>query len=261
MFNRRASLRLSTIAILLDLHNYGDVHPMLFGSDQKWYPKSARGRLKDEAMADAAAAGLVDRRGQLDSYFLDVLPLLSGGDVEYTAGIWRGENLSTVLASANRMEAIIAVSDGERAEIVGLRNERLAEALVRQLPECRPGGGGTFNVPLAEVLGETSPYGGGGYTSSNIFDGASSDYNIYKELISLPRHGYAELYVATRHEGRRNRLEPPIRVYDTIKGRWFVQQINERGREPWLVGAPATIADLVQRLYKELNTLTVIRHR
>jgi hypothetical protein len=189
-------------------------------------------------------AGLLDRQGRLDAEFLDWLPLLTNASLEYYGWVHDGQRTYGILAAARGLQGIIAVRVEDGIALKPVPRDRLADALVAELPDVRPGGGRPLVIRVAE-LAEAA-------REDRI---PSWDIRDLANVLQRPVSGTGELYAARRDElNRYHRLEQPLHYADTDWGRYLNYTLGT-GDDAEIHLAPAHPTALIEHLLRLEQTL------
>jgi ESX secretion-associated protein EspG len=240
------TLPAETLARLVALEQLGELHitlkPMAV-----WRPRDVEHETETRVRAEFAGMGLFDRRGRLDVELVASLAVLCRPGVEFYGWINDGEKTVGVLAAAIGREAILAVRDGDSVSLRQIRPESLADELVGQTAEVRPGRGEAFSLLQSDALASV---GGRRATEAGVGSRpASAEVRLAQKIAELPTTGGGQLYVAVRDGvGRRRATEQPLRYADTVHGRWLNHMTDAGNGERRVLIAPASRRDLVIRL-------------
>ncbi|HWD02413.1 MAG TPA: ESX secretion-associated protein EspG [Amycolatopsis sp.] len=238
---------LEALAALAEREQVGSLHVTL-RPEPVWLSDVERedaARRVDKALAEA---GLVDARGRATVAFLDWLPLLARPAEEYYGWVAAEGRTYGVLAAGGGLQAVLAVSDGEHVGVQEADRQRLAEALVDQLPRVGAGGGSPRAVRVAD-LAEAAKRGEDAYP-------LEPELADIVNLVQRPVHGSGELYAARRDDvGRRVCLDEPLHYADTDWGR-YLSYTTGTGPDAEIHLGPAAPADLTRTLRELAAGLT-----
>lgn len=243
MLDRPVTLPVSTLARTIRANNLGELHITL-APTTSWAPREAEQAADDQARAEIARLGLIDRRGRLDADLEASLTLLCKPRAEFYGWINEGDNTIGVLAAATGRDAILAVRNGDTAYLTQAEPERLPELLVAQTPEVAPARGQAITVALADMRQAPT----GRMTVGVGTRQGSAESRLAERIMETPTTGGGQLYTAVRDSmGRRLSVDHPLRYADTIHGRWL--NLTVAGSEPRVIIAPADRRALVGRLH------------
>jgi ESX secretion-associated protein EspG len=233
----RSTVELSVYPLISLIHkeNLGDPHPILAGGElymsHRFVSESERW-----LRGELAEAGLADRSQLAD--FTGMLSIIQAARTEFYGWVTTQDDSYSVLAAAHGRNAFVLIRRGEYVSFRRVSPERLAEALVDQLPDVPAGQGESISVAAAEL----------GSTSGTVLRGASGTTRSEpaRRLIALfrtPRRGVAKLYSARRDDaGNRVRSREWLDLFDVSEGRWAVHTTAGRGeRIINAVAAPPTL--------------------
>lgn len=204
------SLPLDALAGAVEREKMGTLH-LVLRPEPMWLPdeeKLAADRRMRETLREA---GLLDRQGRLDIEFLDWLPLLTNASLEYYGWVHDGQRTYGILAAARGLQGIVAVRVNDGIALKPVHRDRLADALVAELPEVRPGGGRPLVIRVADLQEAAR--------EDRI---PSWDIRDLVNVLQRPVTGTGELYAAHRDElNRYHRMERPLHYADTDWGRYL----------------------------------------
>lgn len=208
-----ARLPARLLAALIEREGLGELHPTLAAAPT-W--RDTHDPACDKQLT---ALGWRDRDGGLDREVASSLAVLCRPDVAYYGWLTHHGTTTAVLAAAIAREGVLAVRRADdMIRLRGVCARRLAQRLVAQLPEARPGAGVPLVVPLSEL-----------HATSRV----AHDVLRVRRLLSLPVTGSGELYASRR--------TAPLCYVDTAAGRYAVAVLGSDsvwvgpGREPALV--------------------------
>lgn len=200
----------------------------------------------DGAVRDAlAGAGVLRGPGEVDRNLMDLLPLLVVPAVEYYGWFTVDGAIRGVLAAAGAMDAIISVRAGDHVRLAATSRDRLADALLAELPAAPPGTGEMVTVTAADLEQLHAPAG------PNARDVPPHVAELLR-AVKRPVLGGGELYAASRDQVGRRTVRGPVRYADTPQGR-FLNYSTGTGRTLELVHAPATREALIAALHRAEN--------
>ena len=205
-----------------------------------------RGPLRREVDTLITELGWRDRRGELEREVVATLTVLCKPAVEFYGWITDQDDTIGVLAASIAREAVLAVrhSDGT-VQLSNIHSGRLAEHLVAQTPDIRPGRMTPFTVSLAEVR-STDRTGRQRTATGASIRRAAPEVRLAKAFATTPTTGAGHLYVAVRDADgiRRDHEDTPVSYLDNVDGR-YVERLAGTGMA---TVRPATRADLVTEL-------------
>jgi hypothetical protein len=242
----RVDVPVEALAALAEREQAGQLHVTL-RPEPVWLSDAERAEAGKRIDAALAEAGLVDARGRTTVDFLDWLPLLVSPARECYGWVGTGGRTYGVLAAAKGLQAVLAVSDGTHVGVQEIDRNRLAEALVEQLPPVGPGGGHPRSVRVADLT-EAARRGSGAYP----LDPAIADV---VSLVQRPVTGSGELYAGRRDDvGRHTCLGQPLHYADTDWGRYFSFTTGSGDDAVIHVGpaGPRELADVLTELAETL---------
>ncbi|SMD16364.1 EspG family protein [Kibdelosporangium aridum] len=234
MLPRPVRLPVDALATLLRQERIGEL-PEVLAPAAVWRPRDEVQAAQASAYEEAKRLGWLDRHGRLDVDVAAALSVLCRASVEYYGWIARRRS---ILAAATGREAILAVRDDTEISLRKAKASKLAEALVGQLPDMRPGSGTPVSVPVDELR-----------AAARKRRPARPDLRQVLQVMAQPSAGSGELWVAVRDSlGRRTEVTHPLRYADTKWGRFLNLATVSSGGDLWLTVAPASPSELVTRL-------------
>ncbi|WAL67033.1 ESX secretion-associated protein EspG [Amycolatopsis cynarae] len=237
------SLPLAALAGAVERENVGTLH-LVLSPEPMWLSDTEKAAARQQMLDTLAEAGLLDRRGRLDTDFLDWLPLLTRPSLEYYGWVHDGERTYGVLAAARGLQGIVAVRVGDGIALRPVPRDRLPEALIAELPERHAGGGRPLTVRVADLEDAAR--------EDRI---PSRDVRDLVDVLRRPVTGTGELYVGRRDElNRYTRLEQPLHYADTDWGRYLNYTLGT-GRDAEIHLAPGHPAALIEHLLRLEQTL------
>ncbi|WP_236788967.1 ESX secretion-associated protein EspG [Amycolatopsis sp. GM8] len=237
------TLPLDALAGAVERENLGTLH-LVLRPEPIWLPDTEK-LAAEQRMRDALQeAGLLNRRGQLDVEFLDWLPLLTSASVEYYGWVHDGQKTYGILTAARGLQGIVAIRVGDGIALKPIQREHLAEALIAELPDVRPGGGRPLMIRVAELE-----------AASREDRRPSWDIRDLVNVLQRPVTGTGELYAARRDDlNRYHRLEEPLHYADTDWGR-YLNYSSGTGKEAAVHLAPGSPGALIEHLLRLEQTL------
>jgi len=242
----RATVELSVHPLIALIHkeNLGDPHPVLAGGEEYVSHRFAS-EAEQTLRTELAQAGLADR-GQLAD-FTGMLSIIQTARTEFYGWVTSDTDTYALLVAANGRNAFALSRHGDRVRFRRIGADRLAEALVDQLPDGPPGRGESISVREAEVT-EAGPRPVLRRASGPT---RSAQARQLDALLRTPRHGAAKLYAARRDDnGNRIRSREWLTLLDLANGRWAVYTTT--GRSEQAVNAVAATPTLVATRLTEL---------
>lgn len=239
----RSAVELAVYPLFALIHqeNLGDPHPVLAGGE-RYVSHRFAGEGERWLRAELAEAGVHDR-GQLAD-FIGMLSIVQRARTEFYGWVKETDESYAVLAAAHGHSAFALTRHGDRVRFERTRSDRLAEALVRRLPDVPPGRGKSISVPEAEVTRS------GPRPMLRRASGAALNEQTRRldGLFRAPPRGLAKLYAAHRDDaGNRVRSRQWLDLIDTVDGRWAVYSTAGRG-ERMVNAVPATPRLVTEKL-------------
>lgn len=237
------SLPLEALAGAIERENAGSLH-LVLRPEPMWLSDAEKLAAERRMRETLEEAGLLDRRGRLDVDFLDWLPLLTNASLEYYGWVHDGQRTYGILAAARGLQGIIAVRVDDGIALKPVARDRLADALVAELPDVRPGGGRPLVIRVVEL------------EEAGREDRIPSwDIRDLVNVLQRPVSGTGELYAARRDElNRYHRLEQPLHYADTDWGRYLNYTVGA-GSDAEIHLAPGHHSTLVEHLLRLEQTL------
>jgi hypothetical protein len=240
-----SAVELSVYPLISLIHkeNLGDPHPVLAGGELYMSHRFAS-ESERWLRAELAEAGLADRSRLAD--FTGMLSIIQAARTEFYGWVTTHDDSYSVLAAAHGRNAFALVRRGEYVSFQRVSPERLAEAMVDQLPDVPAGHGESISVAAAEL----------GSTSGVVLRGASGTTRSEQArrlnaLFRTPRRGVAKLYAARRDDaGNRVRSREWLDLFDVSEGRWAVHTTTGRGER--IINAVAAPPALIAAKLTEL---------
>ncbi|MGB3442315.1 MAG: ESX secretion-associated protein EspG [Actinophytocola sp.] len=232
--------------------NLGDPHPVLAGGELYVSPRFARDAER-ALREDLTGAGL-DDQDQLGELRNTLALVHRSARTEYYGWMKRGDEISAVLvAGVGRISAAL-IRTGDRVRVERADSTRLAESLLRRLPEARAGHGESITLREADYSSARRKSVGSVMRRSAAT--LPEQVRRLNTLLRAPRHAVARLYAASRDDsGNRTRSQEWISVLDLEHGRWAVYASFGRG-ERAITAVPGTpqlltgkLTELLRRTY------------
>lgn len=242
----RAAVELSVHPLIALIHkeNLGDPHPVLAGGEEYVSHRFAS-EAEQTLRTELARAGLADRGRLAD--FTGMLSIIQTARTEFYGWVTSGTDTCALLVAANGRNAFAMSRHGDRVRFRRIGADRLAEALVDQLPDVPPGRGESISVREAEVT-EAGPRPVLRRASGPA---RSAQARRLDTLLRTPRHSAAKLYAARRDDnGNRIRSREWLTLLDLADGRWAVYTTTSRSEQT--VNAVAATPTLVTTRLTEL---------
>lgn len=239
------SLPLDALASAVERANAGTLH-LVLRPEPVWLPeneKLAAERRMHEALAEA---GLLTRDDRLDTEFLDWLPLLTNASVEYYGWVHDGQRTYGILAAGRGLQGVVAVRVDDGIAIKPVHRDGLAEALVAELPDVRPGGGRRLVIRVAELE-----------AAGREDQIPSYDIRDLVNVLQRPVSGTGELHVARRDTlGRYHRIDQPLHYADTDWGRYlnYTAGTGEDAEIHLAPGHPTALIDTLKEMEHGLSS-------
>ncbi|MGH3621043.1 MAG: ESX secretion-associated protein EspG, partial [Sciscionella sp.] len=161
------------------------------------------------------------------------------------------------LAASDAGTSVLAILDDEYLELRPVDPRALAESLVDLAVPCPARAGRTLSVPVSEIDEHGRALAPATTTFTSVNEpGPSADAERLERLLSEPRSGAGQLYVAQRDAaGRRRRCRHPINYLDTTSGRVYTSVVVNTIGEDSIIATPATGQTLVDRVREMHRTL------
>ena len=202
--------------------------------------------------------GLADRR-RLAPEVADALRLLANPLREINGSVHTGTGRVRLLAGSRGDWAVLAVLDDHRLLVRTGPAGELCTAVARQLPDRPAGPGSSVSVP-SELLAE--PAGGGktGLTAEQVENRLvrggikPADARSFVTMIRGPKPGGGKFGAARRdRNGTRHPAGAALVYLATERGGYTLQPLRGPDGSAWTTLAPATLAQLAQRLGQLLD--------
>lgn len=246
----RSAVELSVYPLfsVIQQENLGDPHPV-FGGGEGYVSPRFDAEARRWLRAELAEAGLSDRDRMTD--FTGMLSIVQTARVEFYGWVTVGDDTYAVLAAAHGHNAFALTRRGDRVSFRRVRPDRLAEAVLEQLPDLPPGRGESISVREAEV-GRAGPRPVMRRASGGVPQ--SEQVRRFNALVRTPRLGGAKFYAARRDDaGQRIRSQSWLDLIDLPGGRWAIYATTARG-ERTVNAVPATAPLVAAKLNDLLRT-------
>jgi len=245
----RSAVELSVHPLVSLIHkeNLGDPHPV-FAGGERYVSHRYTGDAERELRAELADAGLADRDQLAD--FTGMLATIQRARTEFYGWATGNDDTYGVLAAAHGRSAFALRRHGDRVVFQRANADRLADALLEQLPDVPPARGESLSVREQEI-NSSAPRPVLRRSSGPV---RSEQARRLDTLLRTPRNGGAKLYAARRDEaGNRIRSRTWLDLIDLPDGRWAIHLTVNRG-ERTINAAPATPALVAARFIELLRT-------
>jgi ESX secretion-associated protein EspG len=239
-------LSVHPLVSLIHKENLGDPHPV-FAGGEAYVSHRFVAEAERELRAELASAGLGDRDRLAD--FTGMLSVIQRARTEFYGWVIDNQGAYAILAAAHGRSAFALTRRDDRVTFQRVGADRLAEAILEQLPDIPPARAESFSVREAEMT-STAPRPVLRKSSGPV---RSEQAKRLDALLRAARSGGAKLYAASRDEdGHRIRSRAWLDLIDLPDGRWAVH-LTTRG-ERTINAAPATAAFVAARLTDLLRT-------
>ncbi|WP_410668409.1 ESX secretion-associated protein EspG [Amycolatopsis sp. cmx-4-68] len=183
----KAAFSLDTLLTAMRNAGCGDPHPVL-AKGLRYIPPSATHRINREAFEELSEYGLT-QGDRFTPEFEDVLHLIDRPGKEFFAHARDMAGQIGVLVAVHGRTAVTVVCRDDRVELQGVSPDtHPADALVANLPPCRPAPIRAFSLPQEDFQRQPE---------SDIFDDAPARSREAQELDALfqqPYFGVGQLY-------------------------------------------------------------------
>ncbi|MGH3824441.1 MAG: ESX secretion-associated protein EspG [Pseudonocardiaceae bacterium] len=204
------------------------------------------------------ARGLADRRGVAPDVE-DSLRLLASPLQEINGTVQTGRARVRLLAGSRGEWAVLAMLDEHRLLVRTGPASELCSAVARQLPD-RPAGPGSSVSVLSELLAQPAHGGKPGLTGEQLENRLvrsgvkPADARSFTTMIRGPKPGGGTFGAARRdRHGTRHSAGAALVYLATERGGYTVQPVRGPDGTAWTTLAPATLAQLAQRLGQLLD--------
>lgn len=204
------------------------------------------------------ARGLADRR-QLAPEVEDALRLLANPLCEINGSVHAGAARVRLLAGSRGDWAVLAMLDDHRLLVRTGPAGELCTAVARQLPDRPAGPGSSVSVPselLAQPAGGGRPGLTGEQLENRLIRGGvkPDDARSFTAMIRGPKPGGGKFGAARRdRNGSRHPAGAALVYLATERGGYTLQPLRGPDGSAWTTLAPATLAQLAQRLGQLLD--------
>ncbi|MGK3207688.1 ESX secretion-associated protein EspG [Amycolatopsis sp. MEPSY49] len=183
-----ARFSLTTLLTAMRATGCGDPHPVLAGG-LRYVPPSAAARVNREAFEELSEYGFT-QGDRFTPEFEDVLHLLDRPSKQFYAYARDVTEQIGILTASRGRTAVTVVCRGEHVELTGVSpDSHPADALVAELPPCRPAPIKPFSLPQQEFQDTQAV--------SDVFDDAPARSRAAQQLDAFfqqPHFGLGQLY-------------------------------------------------------------------
>ncbi|SDD44905.1 ESX secretion-associated protein EspG [Actinokineospora iranica] len=250
--NRPVVLSASGLARVVRDESIGRL-PLVLEPAARWRPDAEERAAGAAARAEIARVGGVDRRGRLDADLAATFTVLCRPAVEFYGWYRAGDREVAALVAAIGRDAVLAVRDRDTVTLAQVDPDRLPDVLAAQTPDTPPARGQAVTVVADEMRAAAA---GQRHTAAGVgIRQVGADIRLAQRITALPVTGGGQLYVAVRDGGgRRSAVRQPLRVADTVQGRWLNYTPPNDGSR--VVFAPGDRPAVVGRLREMWRALT-----
>jgi hypothetical protein len=206
------------------------------------------------------ARGLADRRGVAPDV-ADALRLLANPQLEINGSVHAGAASVRLLAGSRGDWAVLAMLDAHRLLVRTGPASELCTAVARQLPDRSAGPGSSVSVP-SELLAQPAQDGKPGLTGEQLGNRLvrggvkPADARSFTSMIRGPKSGGGRFGAARRdHNGTRHPTGAALVYFATERGGYTLQPVRGADGTTWTTLAPATLAQLAQRIGALLDSI------
>ncbi len=206
------------------------------------------------------ARGLADQRS-LAPDLEDSLRLLASPVREINGWVQTGVVRVRLLAGSRGEWGALAMLDEHRLVVRTGPARELCTAVARQLPDRPAGPGSSVSVP-SELLAQPAPDGQRGLTADQLENRLirggvkSADAQAFVAMLHGPKPGGGKFSVARRdRDGRRHSAGAAVTYLVTERGGYTLQPVRGPDRAEWTTLAPATLAQVAQRMGQLLDSV------
>jgi hypothetical protein len=204
--------------------------------------------------------GLADRRG-VTPEVEDALRLLAHPVLEINGSVHAGSAHARLLAGSRGEWAVLAMLDAHRLLVRTGPAGELCTAVARQLPDRPAGPGSSVSLP-SQLLAQPAPDGKPGLTGQQLENRLvrggvkAEDAQSFVAMIRGPKPGGGSFGAARRdRNGTRHTAAATLVYLATERGGYTVQPVRGVDGTAWTTLAPATLAQLAQRLGQLLDDI------
>lgn len=202
--------------------------------------------------------GLADRRG-IAPDVEDSLRLLASPQREVNGQLHSGDARVRLLAGSRGDWAVLAMLDDHRLLVRTGPAGELCTAVARQLPDRPAGPGSSVSVP-SELLEQPTQDGKPGLTGEQLANRLvrggvkPADAQSFATMIRGPKPGGGRFGAARRdRNGTRHSAGAALIYLATERGGYTLQPLRGPDGTAWTTLAPATLAQLAQRIDQLLD--------
>jgi hypothetical protein len=206
------------------------------------------------------ARGLADHRS-LAPMLEDPLRLLASPAREIYGWVQTGSAQVRLLAGSRGEWGVLAMLDEHRLVVRTGPAGELCTAVARQLPDRPAGPGSSVSVP-SELLERPARDGQRGLTGEQLENRLirggvkPPDARAFVAMVHGPKPGGGKFGVARRdRDGRRHPAGVALVYLATERGGYTLQPVRGADRSEWTTLAPATLAQVAQRLGQLLDSI------
>ncbi|MGH3800118.1 MAG: ESX secretion-associated protein EspG [Pseudonocardiaceae bacterium] len=208
------------------------------------------------------ARGLADHRS-LAPALADPVRLLASPAREINGWGQAGRAQVRVLAGSRGEWGVLAMLDAHRLLVRTGPASELCPAVARQLPD-RPAGPGSSVSVSSELLAQPSPDAQHGITGKQLENRLirggvkPDDARAFAAMVRGSKPGGGKFGVACRdRDGRRYPAGVALVYLATERGGYTLQPVRGPDRSEWTTLAPATLAQLAQRISQLLDSVRI----
>lgn len=227
------------LAALIEWEGVGEPH-LVLRPPRVWREPAEQAELSRAAFDALAGSGVLSGQGQVDQHLRDVLPLLTAPLIDYSGWFTDEGRTKGVLAAAGALDAVVAVRDGDLVRVASASRDRLAAAMIAELPDVPAGKGSRLEVTGADIEHLHAP---SGVAERQVPENVAQ---LIKAVRRPVRDG-GELYTASRDAVGRSVTRGPVWFADTDDGR-YLNHTSGVGDTLTIVHEPATTAALISAL-------------
>ncbi len=204
--------------------------------------------------------GLADRRG-VEPEVADSLRLLANPQHEINGSVHAGTTPVRLLAGSRGDWAVLAMLAAHRLLVRTGPAGELCTAVARQLPDRPAGPGSSVSVP-SELLAQPAQDGKPGLTGEQLENRlvrggfAPPHARSFATMIRGPKSGGGKFGAARRdRNGTRHPAGAALVYLATERGGYTLQPVRGADGTAWTTLAPATLAQLAQRIDQLLGSI------
>ena len=208
------------------------------------------------------ARGLADHR-RLAPIVEDSLRLLASPAREIYGWVQTGGVAVRLLAGSGGEWGVLAMLDEHRLVVRTGPAGELCAAVARQLPDRPAGPGSSVSVP-SELLQRPAEDGQRGLTGEQLEDRLIRggvklpEARTFVAMVHGPKLGGGKFGVARPdRDGRRHPAGVAVTYLVTERGGYTLQPVRGADRSEWITLAPATLAQVAQRISRLLDSVRI----